>query len=239
MGLVQLSLPSNFSHPATLDADAHTLAMTIELHHFFILTGPGAPQADLLSGIGLIEGTCNDHPGQGTANRRFFFSNSTLELLYVRDSNEAENGCGSRLRFVERAADAKASPFGLIVKATTGSTAAPFPGWRYCPEYFQASQCFHVGDNSNLIEEPLCICMPLDLPLPEHQPQPQNSDKTVTEVVISVPVIRPSLPLEVIAECEGISLRLNEPHRLELVFNEEQEGQSKDMTPELPLVIRW
>jgi hypothetical protein len=37
----------------------------------------------------------------------------------------------------------------------------------------------------------------------------------------------------------GISLRLNEPHFLELVFNEGKEGLSNDMTPELPLVIHW
>jgi hypothetical protein len=55
--------------------------MTIALDHFFILTEPGSPQADLVSGIGLKEGASNNHPGQGTANRRFFFSNSTLELL--------------------------------------------------------------------------------------------------------------------------------------------------------------
>ncbi len=213
--------------------------MTIELHHFFILTDPGAPEADLLSEIGLIEGACNDHPGQGTANRRFFFRNSMLELLYVRDPNEATNGRGSRLRFVERTADAKASPFGLIVKATDKLASLPFPGWRYCPEYFQSDQCFHVGDNSDLLQEPLCICMPLGLSLLESQLPPQNSNRTVTEIRISVPVVRPSLTLEAMAECEGVTLRLNEPHRLELVFNEEQEGKSNDMTPNLPLVVRW
>ena len=68
--------------------------MSIELDHFFILTDPGAPQADLLSGIGLTEGTRNDHPGQGTANRRFFFSITALELVYVSDENEAANERG-------------------------------------------------------------------------------------------------------------------------------------------------
>jgi len=213
--------------------------MTIKLHHFFILTHPGAPQADHLSDIGLIEGSRNDHPGQGTANRRFFFPNSTLELLYVRDGNEAANGRGSRLRFPERSVNAKASPFGLIVRTTVGTTDAPFPGWRYCPEYFRADQCFHVGENSDLLEEPLCICMPLNLPLSKSQSQPENSLKTVTEVRISVPVVRPSVTLEAMAKCEHISLRLNEPHLMELVFNDGNEGQSKDMTPELPLVVRW
>ena len=63
----------------------------MRLDHFFILTEKSAPEAELLTEFGLIEGTSNDHPGQGTANRRFFFSNTTLELLYVRDANEADD----------------------------------------------------------------------------------------------------------------------------------------------------
>jgi len=213
--------------------------MNIELDHFFILTDPGASQADLLSGIGLIEGPRNDHPGQGTANRRFFFSNTALEFLYVSDADEAAHGHGSRLRFPDRTQNTSASPFGLIVRATSESTDVPFPGWRYCPEYFRSDQCFHVGENSDLLEEPLCICMPLDMPLPEDQLRLANPDMTVTELRLSVPIVQPSLTLEAIADCEGISLRLNEPHRLELVFNEEEEGKSIDMTPDLPLIVRW
>jgi hypothetical protein len=115
----------------------------------------------------------------------------------------------------------------------------PFPGWRYCPEYFPADQCFHVGENADLLEEPLCICMPLSLSLPKTRPEPENPLMTMTELRISVPVARPSPTLKAFANCERISLRLNEPHRLELVFNEESEGYYKDMAPDLPLVIRW
>ncbi|NET40360.1 MAG: hypothetical protein F6K19_51925 [Cyanothece sp. SIO1E1] len=112
--------------------------MAIALHHFFILTEPGAPQADLLASTGLIEGSCNDHPGQGTANRRFFFSNTALEFLYIRDVNEAKHGHAKRLRFSERVDNAKASPFGLIVAHDdTEPKNIPFPGWQYCPEYFR------------------------------------------------------------------------------------------------------
>ena len=213
--------------------------MTIAVDHIFIVTNPGAPADDLMSGVGFVEGTRSTHPGQGTANRRFFFANSMLELLYVHDPKEAANGSGSRLRFTERTVPTQASPFGLIVRASAGSTDPPFPGWRYYPEYFPADQCFHVGENSDLLEEPLCICMPLGLPRHSSQSQTGNPRKTITEVRISVPVVRASLTLEAIAKCEPISLRLNEPHLLELVFNEEKEGQSKDMTPELPLIVRW
>ncbi|MEO0373841.1 MAG: hypothetical protein AAF329_04285 [Cyanobacteria bacterium P01_A01_bin.17] len=213
--------------------------MTIELHHFFILTDPGALSADHLSCIGLIEGASNDHPGQGTANRRFFFSNSALELLYVSDASEAKTGPGRRLRFAERAIDPKASPFGLVVSELSEATKPPFPSWPYCPQYFQDHQCFHVGENSDLFNEPLCICMPSNLPPPQKQPRLANSHMTVTEVQIGVPVARPSATLEAIAKCSGISLRLNESHRMLLTLNEGKDGQRHDLTPDLPLIVRW
>lgn len=213
--------------------------MTIELDHFFILTEPGSPQADLVSSIGLIEGGCNNHPGQGTANRRFFFSNTTLEFPYVHDMEEAEQGRASRLRFNERVNSESASPFGVVVRSVSGPADIPFPGWKYCPEYFRDDQCFHVGESSDLLEEPLCICMPFNLPQRKNRTQPENPLWTVTELRISVPVVQPSSTLKAVAKCESVSLRLDEPHRLEVVFNEEREGQLKDMTPNLPLIVRW
>jgi len=213
--------------------------MALELHHLFILTGAGAPQADFLSDLGLIEGARNSHPGQGTANRRFFFSNTTLELLYLRDAEVAAKGPGNRLRIVDRTADCTASPFGLIANATSGSTDVTFPFWLYCPEYFPADQCFRVGKNSDRLTEPLCICMPPGFPFPKTQLRTENPDMTLTELRISVSVARPSPTLQAFANCDGVSLKLNEPHRLELIFNEEQEGLYKDLAPDLPLSIRW
>jgi hypothetical protein len=40
-----------------------------------------APEAERIAAFGLCEGPSNVHPGQGTANRRFFFRNAMLELL--------------------------------------------------------------------------------------------------------------------------------------------------------------
>ena len=49
------------------------------------------PEAEYLTRLGLIEGLPNVHPGQGTANRRFFFENAMLELLWVEHPGEAQN----------------------------------------------------------------------------------------------------------------------------------------------------
>ncbi len=52
--------------------------MAFEFDNLFIYTDVGASEAKRLTSFGLIEGSPNIHPGQGTANRRFFFGNMVL-----------------------------------------------------------------------------------------------------------------------------------------------------------------
>ncbi len=63
----------------------------VALDHVFVCTAVAAPEADRLVAFGLTEGTASSHPGQGTANRRFFFRNAVLELLWVHDEHEARS----------------------------------------------------------------------------------------------------------------------------------------------------
>ncbi len=115
--------------------------MHFELDHFFILTKPGGTEADLLQSYGLREGEPNRHPGQGTANRRFFFANAMLELLWVCDEAEALNSPADHLRLVERSnwRENRASPFGICFRPVdTNPIETPFPGWTYRPSYLPA-----------------------------------------------------------------------------------------------------
>ena len=192
-----------------------------------------------MAATGLLEGKSNDHPGQGTANRRFFCANTTLELLYVRDEREAAAGKAAGLHFVERTHNPDASPFGLIVYRSADNENDPFPGWSYCPDYFPANQCFHVGDNTAVAGEPLCICMPAGFPPPTAPEPPANLSFELTELIIDVPVREISRPLETVARCDGVTLQLDKPHRMELVFNHGSSGTLHDLTTQLPLVLRW
>lgn len=211
----------------------------MQLDHFFILTEKSAPEAELLTDFGLVEGTSNDHPGQGTANRRFFFSNTALELLYVRDATEANEGPGRRLRFPERAAKRGASPFGFVMKCDRETDNPPFSGWRYQPAYFATGVSFLVAENSDCLDEPLCICLPDDLPAGVPQLQSKAPFAEVTGIRLHVPVARPSSVLEAIAQVEGIELRAGSPHFLEIAFGHEAEGRRHDFRPNLPLAICW
>ncbi len=211
----------------------------MRLDHFFILTEEFAPEAELLTDLGMVEGSSNTHPGQGTANRRFFFSNTALELLYVCDAREAHDGPGQGLWLPERASSHNASPFGLVLRCDADNETPPFSGWRYQPAYFDTGTSFLVAENSDCLDEPLCICMPEDPPPASPQATSEPPFVKVTELLLHVPVNRPSSVLEAISQVEGIRIQEDSPHLLEIVFGHEAEGELRDLRPRLPLIVRW
>jgi len=73
--------------------------LQIELDHLFVCTAPGAPEAEKLVQLGLHEGPPNQHPGQGTACRRFSFVNAMIELFWVNDAREAQSESTRRTCF--------------------------------------------------------------------------------------------------------------------------------------------
>ncbi len=211
----------------------------MKLDHFFVLTEPFAHEGDALVKLGLREGTPNTHPGQGTANRRFFFSNTALELLYVRDAMEAAEGPAKDLRFPARASNADASPFGVVVRSDSVSEQPPFAGWYYQPVYFSQGSAFLVGENSDQLEELLCICMPDVLPTATPQLRSAAPFLEVTALRLHVPASRPSSILEALSLVQGIEVVLNNPHHLEIVFGGGVAGERRDLRPALPLQIQW
>lgn len=211
----------------------------LQLDHIFVLTSPGAPEADALLELGIVEGSANEHPGQGTSNRRFFLANTTLEFLFVQNIAEAMNGAGKGLKFVERAIDTDASPFGLVTRWFGDEPTPAYPYWEYYPEYFPNPMCFYVGKNSDNFEEPLCICMPPALPAPTSAPTPNNSHWLLSEIELSIPAIAASETLTYYGKCDGVNIELGAEHQLKLVFNRAEQGQSLSFKPGLPLIIEW
>ena len=129
--------------------------MALHLHHVLINTSVGAPEAVHLLDAGLVEGSSNTHPGQGTANRRFFFESGFLELMWVQDEREAQSTltAPTRLwdRWVERGRSA--NPFGLCFSSPDGTDSIlPFPTWAYRPGYLSDERCFLFADNLPLSE---------------------------------------------------------------------------------------
>lgn len=62
----------------------------MDIDHIFIFVN-SKREADDLVNFGLSEGSGNIHKGVGTANRRFFFENFYLEILWVENEEEAKS----------------------------------------------------------------------------------------------------------------------------------------------------
>lgn len=215
--------------------------MNLTLDHVFILVKPKAQVADALLELGWQEGAGNIHPGQGTANRRFYFANGMVEFLWVRDADEANSGPGRDLRFPVRSQDPQASPFGAIFvphHQPVGSE-MPFPGWHYQPDYFPAPKGFHVGANSENLLEPLFFYFPFHNPgVP--RPQPKRNSERMTKVAISTPSTDTQGELALVSECDRLSVQQSaSEHLMEITLDDHALGRSQDFRPAMPLILHW
>ncbi len=217
--------------------------MNLELDHVFILVEPEARVADLLIAKGFQEGTPNHHPGQGTANRRFNFTNGMLEFIWVRDAEEAVNGSGRDLRFPDRATDPTASPFGVILRQKDSSSLESsemlFNGWTYQPSYFPPPKAFHVGANSQNISEPLCIYVPFSLPQSLTNRGEINSSFAISNVCIHTPSADTEEVLNAVNKADRLLIQHGKEHLMEIVLNDREMGKVADFRPEIPLIMHW
>jgi hypothetical protein len=129
--------------------------MPLEVDHAFIACAHEAPEADALLRLGFVEGSRNTHPGQGTANRRFYFENFMLELMWVADAAEAQSAQTRRTRLWDRWSqrESGASPFGIVFRACGDlDSAAPFPAWDYHPSYLPAGLSIQIAEGTPLHE---------------------------------------------------------------------------------------
>jgi len=196
--------------------------------------------ADLLVSLGMQEGTRNIHEGQGTSNRRFFFANCALELLWVHDSVEANNGPGRDMLLSKRSVESTASPFGIILQRTDNSIIEiPFNGWNYQPDYFSPPRAFHIGENSNKLVEPLCIYAPFIEP----DNSTQTPDEGIFKFISSIRVYTPSDPLSdvllIANSADRLSIEQGPQHLIEITFDDHKSKCSKDLRPDIPLIIYW
>ena len=219
--------------------------MSYELDHVFVCCAPGAPEAALLGGLGLREGSANTHPGQGTACRRFFFATFYLELLWVSDAAEAQSPLTAPTRLFERwtARAGAASPFGLVLRPGANPAAtAPFSTWPYRPAYLPPGLSIDVAQATPLTE-PALFYLGFQRGQARGASEPREHalpKSAVTSVALGLRARPPwSAPLTALQKLGLVALEATGTDVLEIGFDQERRGQRADLRPGLPLVLRW
>ena len=223
--------------------------MTPELDHIVICASFGAPEAAKLSALGFTEGSPNTHPGQGTANRRFFFQNAYLELLWVHDAAEVRSEPVRRTRLWDRwsGRGGDVCSFGFCFRPAMRQTEdVPFTAWEYRPSYLPKPLCIHVASNVDELNEPM-LCFLAFAQRPDRYPSTRRQPsehaiglREITRVEFVSPHAANSSPrLRGVVNTGSIRLRPGTPYLLDLGFDGERQGQRADCRPDLPLVVCW
>ena len=218
------------------------IRVRLELDHVFICTAPGAPCAQKLIDLGLHEGAPNQHPGQGTANRRFFFANVMLELIWVSDAAEAQSRDTRRTLLWERwcGREGSASPFGICLRPIGAPDGRPpFPGWEYRPAYLQDPMSIHVGEGG--ITEPMWFYLSFMRRAHHEERFVEHAAgvREVTALALTTPTPLRSATSEMIVESRILETRAGTNSLLEIEFDRFRQKHSADLRPDLPLILRF
>jgi hypothetical protein len=215
--------------------------MRIELDHLFICTAPGAPEAEALVRFGLCEGTPNQHPGQGTANRRFPFVNAMLELLWVSDVKEAQSECSRPTLLWERwsGRTGDASPFGICLRPVNSQdTGVPFPAFEYRPTYLPDPLVMQIGDAG--VEEPMWVYLSFMRRVDrEHRfVEHPRGIREITSLTLTTPIPLTSMASQKVLESGVLSVQGGPKSFLEIGFDGSCRKEIADFRPHLPLVFQ-
>jgi hypothetical protein len=218
----------------------------IEVDHLIVCTDVGASEADGLVTFGLTEGEPNVHPGQGTANRRFFFHNAFLELLWVSDPAEAQSELVLPTQLWPRWSQRRSgpSPIGVVLRSThPDAEDVPFSGWEYKPPYWPYPRGLYIREGVPL-SEPWWVYLGFgrrydDPGRLRRQPLDHGVGfREITQVRITGPAVDSrSTPASLAPGT--VTLEPGPEHLLEITFDGGAQQRNEDFRPVMPLVFVW
>lgn len=218
----------------------------MEIDHLFVCTKNNASIADFLVQNGFLEGTANRHPGQGTANRRFFFNNVFLEFIYLDDKElicqfaKTTPSLDILLRLTDQ--EGRYSPFGIGFRPTKQGEAVPFPHWRYQPSYLPDEYSIEVGMASS--NEPLWFFLDFS-GRPDHVAEEKRQPlfhpcgiQQLTGIQLTIPDDDAlSHAANAVAMLDEIEIIRGKQHEIILTFDFARQNKKVSLMPELPVTI--
>ena len=202
------------------------------------------------------------HKGQGTAGRYFNFLNGYLELIFVYDQNELEenNKKNKDLDFTERANFKKngALPFSIALKVKDyDKEKIPFEKVSYHQDWMEENTNIYSAKNSktHLQEPSIFVVYPeiesdrfetlSDLKnIPdeyafarEFYKHPNGAKKITNIVITSTDLDLKTETIEALNGIQNLTVKNGKEQLMELYFDNNIQGKTFDLRPELPLII--
>lgn len=219
----------------------------MEVDHIFICTQHGAPEAEVLKAFGLTEGSSNKHPGQGTENRRFFFKNLFIELLWLENSEEAISPITAPTMLYDRltSKNVNISPFGICFRPKNSEDKnVKFPSWNYKPTYLPNNLEVNIAKNT-LLSEPMWFFLSFasrpDIASQDKR-QPlihPNKLSEVTSIQVTIPNSNKNFTLPDKQQLGMLKINDGTKHTLEITFDHGKQKLIHDFRPTLPMIFKY
>lgn len=247
------------------DEITKSIPTDLQVDHFNIWVKNPKKAKEQLTNIGfnaVPDSLSEIHKGQGTAGRYFNFLNGYLELIFVYDHNELEenNLKNKDLDFTERANFEKngASPFSIALKVKNYNIEKiPFDKIRYHQDWMEENAAIFSAKNSktHLKEPSIFVVYPeieserfetiSDLKnIPDEYAfarefyKHSNGAKKITNIIITSTALNlNTATIKAVNGIENITIKNGKKHLMELYFDNNIQGKSFDLRPELPLII--
>lgn len=263
--IFNLSSCKNEKNDTKSDKLIKKFSSDLQLDHFNIWTKNPKVAKRRLTKIGFTsvpDSLSAIHKGQGTAGRYFYFLNTYLELIFVYNQNELKenNVLNKDLDFVERAnfKTNGASPFSIALKVNDYKIEKiPFEKVKYQQDWMAKNESIYSAKNSKInLKEPSIFVVYPELEsdifetlsdvenIPneyafarEFYKHPNGAQKLTEIIITSNNLNLNTKTMKVVNAIENLTVRDGKEHLMELHFDNDIQGKSFDLRPELPLII--
>lgn len=216
----------------------------MKIDHIFICSDAPDDDAQIFADFGFTEGPPNNHPGQGTANRRFFFNNMYLEFLYIADNKSAQSSFTKPIKLYERITDKSThvSPFGFgLYPSDNGMKIGDYNTWEYKPKFLPPPLKMDIYGDS--LTEPMYYYMEFLFPSSKIS-QKKFSHANGFNSISAVKILTPQAALDSdlkqdLSHFKVIEYAKAETHALEITFDGAKQNKNHDFRPRLPVIFKW
>ena len=239
--------PSNSSPP--------TAAARLKLDHLWIVVTRDAPERSALERAGLkISPDLNRHDGQGTASVTTEFLNSYIELIWPDPTVSVAAGAERGVEKFKNRMNWRTSgwcPIGIGLHRLGPSAPLPFPTWTIAPDWMPKGTAIEILTARDDTKSPSFFIEPDVLSVKEKAGIDKNDPKSSSlqhpigvEKITEIRFVRPKeyQPVEAFTYLEkgGIFKSTEESEwALEVTFDAGRKSQTKDLRPDLPLVLHY
>ncbi len=204
----------------------------MNIDHIFIFTNDSKKAGDELVNFGLKEGSSRVHAGQGTTNRKFYFDNFFLEILWVHNETEITSEQTKQMGLWQRA-DFKNngfSPFGLCISNTENTETLFEKAFKYQPDYFPQGMLIDIIKNEEQSDLPWTFRLPFK-GQKKHNNEPTNHPNNVfalTKAVFEYQSVAENTFLDNLKDQDSIQLTKSSRNWLNLIFDNGKQEKRRE-----------